>query len=81
MGQITLDPNVGESDGARWFMTEAETVPYPEEVDRLIPSGTVLPGIIVSGEFCRRSRRCAKRRALGVGALGARGGAPPRHKE
>src|SRR6185437_15147691 len=25
MGSISLDPNVSESDGARWFMTEAES--------------------------------------------------------
>ena len=71
MGQITLDPNVGESDGARWFMTEAETVPYAEEVDRLIPAGTVLPGIIVSGEFAgdRADVRSAARWASGHWAL------------
>jgi hypothetical protein len=71
MGQITLDPNVGESDGARWFMTEAETVPYTEEVDRLIPAGTVLPGIIVSGEFAgdRADVRSAARWASGHWAL------------
>ncbi|MGH9694184.1 MAG: ethylbenzene dehydrogenase-related protein, partial [Bryobacteraceae bacterium] len=28
MGQISLDPHVGESNGSRWFMTEAESVPY-----------------------------------------------------
>jgi len=71
MGQITLDPNVGESDGARWFMTEAETVPYTEAVDRLIPPGTVLPGIIVSGEFAgdRADVRSAARWASGHWAL------------
>jgi ethylbenzene dehydrogenase/cytochrome b561-like protein len=67
MGQITLDPNVGESDGARWFMTEAETAPYTEEVDRLIPPGTILPGVIVSGEFAgdRADVRSAARWASG----------------
>jgi hypothetical protein len=71
MGQITLDPNVGESDGARWFMTESETVPYTEEVDRLIPPGTILPGIIVSGEFAgdRADVRSAARWASGHWAL------------
>src|SRR5216683_315583 len=34
MGEIDLDPNHGESDGARWFMTEAESVPYSSQQDR-----------------------------------------------
>jgi hypothetical protein len=71
MGQISRDPNVGESDGARWFMTEAETVPYTPEADRLIPVGTVLPGVIISGDFSddRADVRCAARWASGHWAL------------
>jgi hypothetical protein len=71
MGQITLDPNVGESDGARWFMTEAESVPYTIELDNRIPVGTVLPGVILSGEFSgdRADVRCAARWASGHWAL------------
>jgi hypothetical protein len=71
MGQITLDPNVGESDGARWFMTEAESVPYAVELDRRIPVGTVLPGVIIAGEYSgdRADVRCAARWASGHWAL------------
>jgi hypothetical protein len=71
MGLINLDPNVGESDGARWFMTEAETVPYTQELDRLIPIGTVVPGVIISGEYTgdRADVRCAARWASGHWAL------------
>jgi hypothetical protein len=71
MGQITLDPNVGESDGARWFMTEAESDPYTSERDRQIPVGTVLPGVIISGDFTgdRADVRCAARWASGHWAL------------
>jgi hypothetical protein len=71
MGLINLDPDVGESDGARWFMTEAETVPYSPELDRLIPVGTVLPGVIISGDFKgdRADVRCAARWASGHWAL------------
>jgi hypothetical protein len=71
MGQLSLDPDVGESDSARWFMTEAETVPYTPEVDRLIPVGTVLPGVIISGNFSgdRADVRCAARWASGHWAL------------
>ncbi len=71
MGQITLDPNVGESDGARWFMTEAESVPYTVELDQQIPVGTVLPGVVVTGEYSgdRADVRCAARWASGHWAL------------
>jgi hypothetical protein len=63
MGAISLDPNVGENDAARWFMTEAESVPYTSELDRLIPLGTVLPGVIIAGEVSgdRADVRCAAR--------------------
>jgi hypothetical protein len=71
MGQLSLDANVGESDGARWFMTEAETLPYVQEVDRLIPVGTVIPGVIISGDFSgdRADVRCAARWASGHWSL------------
>ena len=71
MGQMTLDPNVGESDGARWFMTEMESEPYTPDRDRQIPAGTVLPGVILAGEFSgdRADVRCAARWASGHWAL------------
>jgi hypothetical protein len=71
MGAISLDPNAGESDASRWFMTEAESVPYTAELDRTIPVGTVLPGIIVTGEFSgdRADVRCAGRWVSGHWAL------------
>lgn len=71
MGSINLDPEVGESDGARWFMTEVETVPYAAELDRAIPVGTVIPGVIISGEFSgdRADVRCAARWASGHWSL------------
>jgi hypothetical protein len=71
MGQITRDPDVGESDGARWFMTQAESAPYAGELDRLIPIGTMVPGVIISGDFSgdRADVRCAARWASGHWAL------------
>jgi len=72
MGQISLDPNVGESDGARWFMTEADSAPYAPDVDKSIPVGTVIPGVIIAaGEFTgdRGDVRCAARWASGHWAL------------
>jgi len=71
MGQIVLDPDMGESDGARWFLTEAESQPYSPELDKTVPVGTVLPGVIISGEFSgdRADVRCAARWASGHWAL------------
>jgi hypothetical protein len=71
MGETNLDPNQGESDGARWFMTEAESMPYSAELDARIPGGTVIPGVIVAGEFKgdRADVRCAARWASGHWAL------------
>jgi hypothetical protein len=71
MGQISLDPNIGESDGARWFMTEAESLPYTRELDSSIPPGVVIPGVIIAGDFFgdRADVRCAARWASGHWAL------------
>jgi hypothetical protein len=71
MGKTHLDPNHGESDGARWFMTETESIPYSAELDARIPGGTVIPGVIVAGEFSgdRADVRCAARWASGHWAL------------
>jgi hypothetical protein len=46
-------------------------VPYASELDRLIPKGTVLPGVILAGEFSgdRADVRCAARWASGHWAL------------
>jgi hypothetical protein len=73
MGPIDLDPNHGESEAARWFMTESESVSYSPEADARIPVGTVIPGVIVSGTFAgdRADIRCAARWAAGRWALEA----------
>jgi len=71
MGDIDIDPDHGENDGARWFMTEAESIPYSVEADARIPTGTVIPGVIIAGEFTgdRADVRCAARWASGHWAL------------
>ena len=71
MGEIDLDPDHGEAEDARWFMTESESVPYSAELDAAIPVGTVLPGIIIAGDFSgdRADVRCAARWASGHWAL------------
>src|SRR5260370_19878687 len=50
MGEIDLDPNHGESDGGRWFMTEAESVPYSSGQEVTCPGGTGIPGCIIGVE-------------------------------
>ena len=73
LGHIDLDPEHGESEAARWYMTEEESVPYSGELDRLIPEGTIIPGVILSGKFSgdRADVRCAGRWAAGRWALEA----------
>jgi hypothetical protein len=71
MGQVDLDPDHGESEGARWFMKETESVPYSPDEDARIPVGVVIPGVIVNGDFSgdRADVRCAARWASGHWAL------------
>ena len=71
MGDVDTDPDHGENDGARWFMTELELVPYSAELDARIPAGTVIPGVLVAGEFSgdRADVRCAARWASGRWSL------------
>lgn len=47
MGRVDLDPDVGEPEGARWWMTEEESEPYSAEADTRIPVGTVIPGVLI----------------------------------
>jgi hypothetical protein len=71
MGQVDIDPNHGENEGSRWYMTEDDSIPYSAEADARIPAGTVIPGVIIAGEFTgdRADVRCAARWASGHWAL------------
>ena len=71
MGKIDISPSHGESEGARWYMTDQESVPYSRELDAKIPVGTVVPGVIVSGTYSgdRADVRCAARWSAGRWAL------------
>ena len=51
MGPFELDPEFSLSGTARWWMHEDETVPYSREADAAIPIGTVIPGIIIAGNY------------------------------
>jgi cytochrome b subunit of formate dehydrogenase len=47
MGRIEDDPEESDSEGARWWMTEEESVPYSPQADSGIAVGTVIPGVIM----------------------------------
>ena len=52
LGKFTLDPESSDEEGARWWMmTDTETVPYSAEVDAKIPVGTVIPGVLIQGNY------------------------------
>lgn len=52
LGKFDLDPDSSDSEGARWWMmTDTETVPYSPELDAKIPVGTVMPGVLIQGEY------------------------------
>lgn len=51
MGHVDLDVTVSEDEGAKWWMTENETVPYSPELDKAIPVGTVIPGVLIAGKY------------------------------
>jgi Ethylbenzene dehydrogenase/Prokaryotic cytochrome b561 len=71
LGRVDLDPGHGDEDGSRWFMTEAESIPYSAVDDARIPMGTTIPGVIIAGEFVgdRADVRCMARWASGRWAL------------
>jgi hypothetical protein len=71
MGRVDVRSNIGESDGARWWMTEAESVPYSPEADAQYPVNAMIPGVIIAGEYSgdRADVRCAARWAAGRWAL------------
>ena len=52
LGKFDLDPNSSDTEGAHWWMmTETETLPYSAEVDARIPVGTVMPGVLIEGDY------------------------------
>jgi hypothetical protein len=67
MGRLSDDPGESESDGSRWWMTMAESAPYSTELDRTIPDGTVIPGVLMldAVETTHASIRGAARWAAG----------------
>jgi hypothetical protein len=71
MGRVDANPTIGESDGARWWMTEAESLPYSAELDARYPVNALIPGVLIAGEYSgdRADVRGAARWAAGRWAL------------
>jgi len=52
LGKFDLNPESMDDENARWWMmTDTETVPYSPETDAAIPVGTVIPGVLIDGEY------------------------------
>lgn len=51
MGAIDLDIDATDDKGSQWWMFEDETIPYSPEADALIPEGTMMPGVLIIGEY------------------------------
>nr|WP_319385214.1 ethylbenzene dehydrogenase-related protein [uncultured Roseibium sp.] len=51
MGHLDLSIEATDDEGSQWWMFDAESVPYSEEIDADIPIGTVIPGVLITGEY------------------------------
>jgi cytochrome b subunit of formate dehydrogenase len=51
LGKFTLDPNVSDDENGSWSINVNDTDPYTKEADAKIPVGTVMPGVIISGNY------------------------------
>jgi len=71
MGRVDIRSQIGESDGARWWMTEDESLPYSPELDARYPVNALIPGVIIAGEYAgdRADIRCGARWAAGRWAI------------
>jgi cytochrome b561 len=51
LGTVSFDPNASDDENSRWNMFEDETEPYSKEADAKIPVGTVMPGVLIMGNY------------------------------
>jgi hypothetical protein len=51
MGHWDPNPDASVDDGSQWWMFEKDTVPYSKEADAKIPVGTIIPGVLIIGEY------------------------------
>jgi hypothetical protein len=54
LGRITNTAEQSDSENARWWMTDVESVPYAKAIDDRIPVGTVIPGILMQEDQSMR---------------------------
>jgi hypothetical protein len=48
LGRIVDTPGQSDSESARWWMTDDESVPYTAVLDQQIPDGAIIPSVIVT---------------------------------
>jgi cytochrome b subunit of formate dehydrogenase len=67
LGSIDLDPDHGDSENAKWWLTDADSVPYTSALDAEIPVGTIIPGVYAPGPRAANSSdvTCSARWAAG----------------
>ena len=51
MGRWDPNPDASVDDGSQWWMFEKDTVPYSKEEDAKIPVGTIIPGVLIIGDY------------------------------
>jgi hypothetical protein len=51
MGHWDPNPDASVDDGSQWWMLEDESVPYSAEADAKIPVGTIIPGVLIIGDY------------------------------
>ena len=51
LGRFTLDPNKTDDESGSWSININDTDPYTKEADAKIPIGTVMPGVIIAGNY------------------------------
>jgi hypothetical protein len=51
LGKFELKPGTHDEEGSQWWMFDREVEPYSAERDAAIPVGSVIPGVIIAGEY------------------------------
>lgn len=51
LGKFNLDPNSSDDENGRWNMPMDDTEAYTKEADAKIPVGTVMPGVLIAGNY------------------------------
>lgn len=51
MGHWDPNPDASVDDGSQWWMLEDKSVPYSPEADAKIPVGTIIPGVLIIGDY------------------------------